>query len=120
MYKLKGALKLINDTVQVSEKFAKREFVITDNDAMYPQDILFQAVQDKCSMLDGYSVGDQVEVSFNLRGKAWQKDPSSEVKYFNSLDAWRIEKLSQAPNAQPLPQDMQSDSDDDDFDGLPF
>ena len=90
-YQLKGKIKVINDTVQVSEKFAKREFVVTDEDAMYPQDIMFQSVQDKCSMLDGYNVGDSVEVSFNLRGREWVS-PTNEVKYFNTLDAWRIEK----------------------------
>jgi hypothetical protein len=94
MFKLTGSVKLIKDTVQVTEKFAKREFVINDASSMYPQDILFQAVQDKCSMLDGVNEGEQVEVSFNLRGREWTS-PQGEVKYFNTLDAWRIEKAGQ-------------------------
>ena len=94
MFKLTGTLKVINDTQQVTEKFSKREFVVTESSSMYPQDILFQAVQDKCSMLDGYHTGDQVEVSFNLRGREWTS-PQGEIKYFNSLDAWRIEKVAQ-------------------------
>ena len=57
MFKLTGTVKVIKDTVQVTEKFAKREFVINDASSMYPQDIMFQSVQDKCSMLDGYSEG---------------------------------------------------------------
>ena len=93
-YQLKGTIKVVKDTVQVSEKFAKREFVVIDNDALYPQDIIFQAAQDKCSMLDGYSVGDNVEVSFNLRGREWTS-PQGEVKYFNTLDSWRIEKVGE-------------------------
>ena len=60
---------------------------------MYPQDILFQAVQDKCGMLDGIQPGEQVEVSFNLRGREWTS-PQGEVRYFNTLDAWRIEKVA--------------------------
>jgi hypothetical protein len=53
MFKLTGVVKVVNDTVQVTEKFKKREFVITDENDMYPQDISFQAAQDKCDMLDG-------------------------------------------------------------------
>jgi hypothetical protein len=93
MFKLNGTIKTIKDTVQVSEKFSKREFVVNDSSSMYPQDILFQSVQDKCSMLNEYSEGDNVEVSFNLRGREWIS-PQGEVKYFNTLDAWKIEKAS--------------------------
>ena len=103
MFKLTGTVKLIKETVQVTEKFAKREFVINDASSMYPQDILFQSVQDKCSMLDGFQENDQVEVSFNLRGREWTS-PQGEVKYFNTLDAWRIEKV-----AQGMPQEGPSD-----------
>ena len=103
MFKLAGKVKVINPTVQVSEKFSKREFVITDDTSMYPQDILFQATQDKCDMLDGVSEGDTVEVSFNLRGREWV-NPEGTAKYFNSLDAWRIEKISGASNSTPQPK----------------
>ena len=128
MFKLTGQIKVIKDTVQVTEKFAKREFVITDSSSMYPQDILFQAVQDKCSMIDGMTEGETVEVSFNLRGREWTS-PQGEVKYFNTLDAWRIEKMGQGmpqggpsdmnldPAASPMPSGNTAASDDDD---LPF
>lgn len=102
MFKLIGTVKVLNDTVQVSEKFSKREFVVTDTTSMYPQDISFQATQDKCSMLDAVQVNDQVEVSFNLRGREWTS-PQGEVKYFNSLEAWRIEKVGQSM-PQGIPQ----------------
>lgn len=92
MFKLNGIVKLVNQTVQISEKFAKREFVVTDASSMYPQDILFQATQDKCSLLDGVQPNDQVEVSFNLRGREWTS-PQGEVKHFNTLEAWRIDKV---------------------------
>ena len=94
MYKFQGKIKVINDIQEISEKFKKREFVVTDTSSMYPQDVMFQSVQDKCAMLDGYSVEDEVEVSFNLRGREWTS-PDGVVKYFNTLDAWRIEKMGQ-------------------------
>ena len=46
MFKLTGTVKVVNSTVQVSEKFSKREFVVTDTSSMYPQDIMFQATQE--------------------------------------------------------------------------
>jgi len=95
MFKLSGTLKVKNDTVQVSEKFSKREFVLTDASSMYPQDIMFQLTQDKCNLIDAFNVNEQIEVSFNLRGREWTS-PQGEVRYFNTLDAWRIEKVGAA------------------------
>jgi hypothetical protein len=102
MFKLSGIVKVVNPTVQVSEKFSKREFVVTDASSMYPQDIMFQSTQDKCSLLDNVQVNDQVEVSFNLRGREWTS-PQGEVKYFNTLEAWRIDKVG-ATNGTAMPQ----------------
>lgn len=130
MFKLQGTVKVLNSTVQVSEKFSKREFVVTESTGMYPQDILFQSTQDKCALLDAVQVGDQVEVSFNLRGREWTS-PQGEVKYFNTLEAWRIEKVGaavpqgmpqggpSAMNLDPIPAAtaISTDSADDD---LPF
>ena len=46
-------IKLIHATQQVTEKFSKREFVVTDGmDSDYPQHILLQATRDKCGLLD--------------------------------------------------------------------
>lgn len=129
MFKLSGTVKKVFPTVQVSEKFSKREFVVTESTGMYPQDILFQLTQDKCTLLDGVNENDSIEVSFNLRGREWT-NPQGEVKYFNSLDAWRIDRLngsvtpSQNANAgfaAPIaptstPVQMVESSDDD----LPF
>ncbi len=130
MFKIQGTVKVLNSTVQVSEKFSKREFVVTESTGMYPQDILFQSTQDKCALLDAVQVGDQVEVSFNLRGREWTS-PQGEVKYFNTLEAWRIEKVGaavpqgmpqggpSAMNLDPIPAAtaISTDSADDD---LPF
>ena len=130
MYKFQGKIKVINDTQEISEKFKKREFVVTDTSSMYPQDVMFQSVQDKCAILDGFSEEDEVEVSFNLRGREWTS-PDGVVKYFNTLDAWRIEKMGQG-NSIPAsgPSDMNlntettaaatDDSNADKGDDLPF
>jgi len=103
MFKLGGIVKVVSQTVQISEKFAKREFVVTDASSMYPQDIMFQFTQDKCSLLDSVQVNDQIEVSFNLRGREWTS-PQGEVKYFNTLEAWRIDKVGAMSNGGGMPQ----------------
>lgn len=103
MFTLSGILKVKNDTQQVSEKFKKREFVVTDASGMYPQDILFQLTQERTDQLDPVQVNDTINVSFNLRGREWTS-PTGEVKYFNSLDVWKIEKMT--GGAAPTPSDM--------------
>lgn len=93
-------IKVIYETVQVSERFTKREFVVTDNNnGNYPQDILLQSTQEKCALLDSFQINDQVDVSFNIRGREWTS-PQGEVKYFTSLEAWRIERFN--PGMAPL------------------
>ena len=86
-----GRLHVIGETQQKSERFTKREFVleIAEN-PKYPQTVQFQLTGDRVNQLDGLNVGEQVRVEFSLRGREW-RSPSGDVKYFNSLDVWRIE-----------------------------
>jgi len=86
-----GKLHTIFDTKQVSERFTKREFVVelADN-PKYPQMVLFQLTGDRCAQLDDLRVGDAVRIDFSLRGREW-RSPQGEVKYFNSLDCWKVE-----------------------------
>lgn len=93
MFKLTGKIKVKKETEVISDKFSKREFVLTDESSMYPQDISFQLTQDKCGLIDNWLVGSNVEVSFNLRGREWTS-PQGEVRYFNTIEAWRIEAKS--------------------------
>ena len=92
-----GKIVAIMPTQVVSEKFSKREFVIETPD-QYPQQILFQLTQDKCSLLDSLQVGQEVDVHLNIRGRSWQ-NPQGETKYFNTLEAWKIDVLG--ATAQP-------------------
>ena len=90
MLTYKGILKVKNPEVKVSEKFKKREFVLTDNAQSYPQTILFQLTQDRCSLIESANVGDEITVHFLLKGREW-KNPQGEIKFFNSLDVFRVE-----------------------------
>ena len=124
MFKLNGFVKVINPTVQVSEKFSKREFVITDNSSQYPQDIMFQLAQDKCDLINPFTEGQEVEVSFNLKGRMWLS-PVGEEKYFNTLEAWRIDSITKAQPLPPIQEVAQVPATaaqimDEDDDGMPF
>lgn len=90
-----GEIHVIGETKQVSDKFRKREFVLSISDnPKYPQHVQFQLTNDRCEQLDGYEEGDRVRIDFSLRGREW-RSPSGEVKYFNTLDVWKIEALEQ-------------------------
>jgi hypothetical protein len=85
-----GTLKVKSETQQIKDTFKKREFVITDNSSQYPQHIQFELTQDKCALLDNFQLGQEIKVYFNIRGREWT-DREGRVRYFNSLQAWKLE-----------------------------
>lgn len=119
MFKLQGTIKVIKDTQQVSDKFSKREMIVTTPDDKYPQDIMLELQQDQTSLLDAFMEGQEVEVSFDIRGREWTS-PTGDIKYFNTLKAFRVEAIGAAP-AKPKPvkvvAEVTSEAEDDD---LPF
>ena len=96
-----GKVKVVNPEQQVSAAFKKRELVVT-TDEQYPQHILIEFTQDKCDLLSSYKQGEAVKVSINLRGREWV-NPQGETRYFNSIQGWRIERLTpEAPAQTPV------------------
>ena len=88
---IKGNIKKILPTVEISDRFRKREFIVEySKNPEYPQVIQFEMVQDRCELLDQFNEGQQVEIFFDLRGREWTS-PQGEIKYFNTLQAWKIE-----------------------------
>ena len=95
MHTLKGTVKVVLDEQVFASGFNKREFVITDSADKYPQDIKFECVKDKVELVNKLNVGDQVEVTFDIRGNEYND------KFYVSLAAWKIEGGSvgsQIPN----------------------
>ena len=116
-----GTIKKIFETQTFGEKgFKKREVVIITNE-QYPQPIIVEFFQDKCTVLDKYKVGQDVKIGINLRGREWI-NPQGEVKYFNTIQAWRI-KILEGVNAGANKQEPQGFDDyvqDNDEEDLPF
>lgn len=123
-----GSIKVVGQTQQVSEKFSKRELVVTEQGGQYPQLIPIEFKQDKTSLLDGYKPGEEVSVVCYVNGREWTgKD--GVTKYFLSLAGNRIERsgsnagapASEGAQAAPPPAmaDMPPSAGGDE-DDLPF
>jgi len=93
-----GKIKLINPTQVVNDSFKKRELVVSTEE-QYVQHISLEFIQDKCSILDGYKVGENVTVSINIKGRE-VTTRDGEVKHFNQLQAWKIERTSSAVSSE--------------------
>lgn len=88
---LQGTIKKIGDLETFNSGFQKKELVLLTEE-QYPQPINIEFLSDKADILNGYKVGDSVKIGINVRGREWTS-PQGDVKYFNSITAWRIEKL---------------------------
>ncbi|MBN2165828.1 MAG: DUF3127 domain-containing protein [Marinilabiliaceae bacterium] len=101
-FEITGKLILKESTQDISASFKKREFVIeveNERNSEWNDFIKFQLTQDRCSAVDSVNEGQLIKVSFNIRGRKWEKD--GKVNYFSNLEAWRIEPVgSQVPPAE--------------------
>jgi len=107
-YEMTGKVKVVNDTMSFPSGFSKREFVVT-TDEQYPQDVAFEVVKEKTTLLDSLQPGQQVTVHFDVRGREYNG------RYFVNLNAWRIQteeapaspaKASRIPPMVPTEADL--------------
>ena len=113
MFKFKGIAYKVGNVETISDKFRKREFVVTDGADQYPQYIPFTFINDKCDLLDSIAEGQEVEVSFSLKGREWTS-PQGQVKFFSTIEGFAISAQGSAP--APVSTSTSSASDED----LPF
>lgn len=116
-FDLTGKVKLIQEPQTFASGFTKRELIVTVEDGKYPQEISLECLQDKVSLLDGLNVGQEVKVSFDIRGREYNG------RYFNNLVAWKIESVGGAAapagdDRPPIPAEAEAPSDFDD--DIPF
>ena len=108
-----GTIIDVFSTQTFNKGFRKREFVIETNEK-YSQKVILQLVQDKCDMIDSYGVGDTVTASFNVKGRDWV-DNSGTVKYFNTLEVWKIVGKGRGSYEEDSASPNGLDDDDDEF-----
>lgn len=108
-FQQKGTVKFISKERQVTDTFKVRDLYLTFMDGKYEQTCHFQFVQNNCGLLNSFSEGDEVMVTFDLRGRVVKKDGKTNV--YNTIQGWKIEKV-EGSGSNP--------SDTDDMDPLPF
>ena len=96
--KIIGKLIHLTSIQKVSNTFKKRTFVVEYiENPQYPEYISFELIQERCEIIEPFKIGDEIEVSFNIKGRKWINSEGSK-KYFNSLQAWRIQLNSNQYN----------------------
>ena len=123
---VQGSIKIIGEVQEISATFKKRELVVS-TDEQYPQTLSIEFIQDKTDLLNKFEIGQNVKVGINLRGREWENPQTKEIKYFNSIQGWRIELLENSSSDDDLPPldnlspfEPASEKNDEDLDDLPF
>jgi len=84
-FELEGTVHLIGDIQTFDSGFTKREFVVEVKDGNFPQMIKFECLKEKTSLTDAFNKGDQVKVSFDIRGNEYNG------RFYVNLNAWKVE-----------------------------
>ena len=123
---VQGSIKVIGEVQEISATFKKRELVVS-TDEQYPQTLSIEFIQDKTDILNKFEIGQNIKVGINLRGREWENPQTKEIKYFNSIQGWRIELLENSNSDDELPPlnnlspfEPASETNDEDLDDLPF
>ncbi|MDO4528149.1 MAG: DUF3127 domain-containing protein [bacterium] len=86
-FEIEGTLVEVMETMTFASGFTKREFILREEDDRYPQDIKMTLTRNQCSLIDAFKKGDQLRVTFSLRGNKWQD------RYFTDLQAFKVERV---------------------------
>lgn len=104
--KVEGKVHFIEETKTYGQKgFRKRLVVLEQDNGRFTNYLPMEFIQDSCDDANSLNVGDEVEVMYRLNGRKWQKDPSSEVKYFLSAEATGFTVKGSAPDPGAAPFD---------------
>jgi len=86
--KQRGVVHIVEDTKAFGQNgFRKRVVVLEQENGRFTNYIPFEFTQDRCELANDLQVGEEIEITYRLNGRKWQKDPASEVKFFLSAEA---------------------------------
>jgi hypothetical protein len=92
---VRGVVHLIEEVKTFGQKgFRKRLVVLEQAKGTFTNFIPVEFVKDGCDEVDGLSVGEEIEVTYRLSGRRWQRDEASEAKYFLTAEALSFRRLS--------------------------
>lgn len=96
--KVQGVVSVIEETKTYGQKgFRKRLVVLEQDNGSFTNYIPVDFIRDACDSVDEMKVGDEVEITYRLNGRKWQRDASSEVKYFLNAEAISFRVLGNKP-----------------------
>jgi len=115
--KIQQILKPESGVSRAGKEWKKQEFVI-ETEEQFPRKVCFTLFNDKVSLVDGLSAGDEVEVAFNVESREFNG------KWYHNINAWKIEKPTEENMPEPPPefsiQDIPPEPEDDAANDLPF
>jgi len=106
---VKGTLYYKNQIKIITDSFKKQEFVLeVVENSEYPEFISMELIQDKCGLIDKFDLGTELTVQFNLKGRKWD-DPKGGVRFFNTLQAWKVSGDVANQSQSPATADEEDD-----------
>lgn len=92
---VRGIVHFIDSTKTYGNNgFRKRLVVLEQDKQKFTNYVPVEFTHDNCDAVDDLKVGDDVEITYRLTGRKWQKDPNSEVKYFLNAEGQSFQVTS--------------------------
>ena len=92
---IRGVVHLIEATKSFGQKgFRKRLVVLEQSKGTFTNYVPIEFVKDGCDAVDDLSTGEEIEVTYRLTGRRWQRDEASEPKYFLSAEGLSFRRIS--------------------------
>ena len=93
---IRGVVHLIEETKEYGQRgFRKRLVVLEQDKGSFTNYLPLEFTKDNCDRADEFNEGDELEVTYRLNGRKWQRDAASEVKWFLSAEVLNFKVLSQ-------------------------
>ena len=119
--KVRGIVHLVEETKTYGQKgFRKRLVVLEQDKGSFTNFVPLEFTRDACDSVDNLKVGDEIEVSFRLNGRKWQRDANSEVKYFLNAEAISFTTAGAGGPDMAAANDQFAEAAVDEDDGIPF
>lgn len=100
-----GTVHLIEETKEYGTRgFRKRLVVLEQEKGSFTNYIPVEFLKDGCDTVNDLNEGDQIEVTYRLSGRRWQRDADSDPKYFLSAEALTFRVVGDGPGGPPTSQ----------------
>jgi hypothetical protein len=113
--KVVGKVLRLTTPKQIGEN--KQQCIIIKTDEKYPQTLCIEC-WNKESDIKNLTPNCLIEIDVNVKGREWQKDENSEVKYFTSLNLWKFIVLKKGNSAESVKNQINEPGNPED--DLPF